>query len=135
MTSPPTIRIAEARARERLAPDDPVGQAELGADRAHLVLEQHPQRLDELEAEVLGQAADVVVGLDRVGAGRPSPPDSITSEYSVPWTRKRTSGSFSRLLLEDADELLADDLALALGLVAPGEAVEEALGRRRRGSA
>ena len=30
----------EARARERLAVHDLVGQAELGADRAHLVLEQ-----------------------------------------------------------------------------------------------
>src|SRR6188472_2927895 len=32
-----------------------------------------------------------------------------------------------RLLLEDADELLADDFALALGLVVAGELVEETL--------
>ena len=31
---------AEARARERLAPDDGLGHAELEADLAHLVLEQ-----------------------------------------------------------------------------------------------
>ena len=39
----------------------------------------------------------------------------------MPWTRKRTSPSFAGLLLEDADELLADDLALRLRV-----------GRRRR---
>ena len=79
MTSPPTIRIAEAGAREGLAPDEPLGQAELGADGADLVLEQHAQRLDQLELEVLGQAADVVVGLDRRGAVAAAA-DSITSE-------------------------------------------------------
>ena len=47
---------------------------------AHLVLEEHPQRLDELEVDVLGQAADVVVGLDLRGDARRCPPDSITSE-------------------------------------------------------
>ena len=38
----------QTRARERLAPDDLVGQAELVAEPAHLVLEQAAQRLDEL---------------------------------------------------------------------------------------
>ena len=49
---------------ERLAPHDLLGQPELLADRAHLVLEQLAQRLDELEVHVVGQAADVVVALD-----------------------------------------------------------------------
>src|SRR6476619_5186056 len=57
----------QAGTGEGLAPDHPLRQAELGADRPHLVLEQHPQRLDQLELEVVGQATDVVVGLDRVG--------------------------------------------------------------------
>ena len=39
----------------------------------------------------------------------------------MPWTRKRDVAELARLVLEDADELLADDLALLLGL-----------GRRRR---
>ena len=55
---------AEARARERLAPDDLVRQAELGAERAHLILEQRAQRFDQFELEVVGQAAHIVVGLD-----------------------------------------------------------------------
>ena len=58
---------AQPRTGERLAPHDLVGQAELGADRAHLVLEQITQRLHQLERHVLGQAADVVVALDDVG--------------------------------------------------------------------
>ena len=69
VASPPTMRIARPGPGERLAPDQALGQPELGADRAHLVLEQRAQRLDELELEVVGQAADVVVGLDRRRAG------------------------------------------------------------------
>ena len=55
-------------------------QAELLADRPDLVLEQQPQRLDEVEVQVLGQPADVVVGLD-VGraAAALAVPDSMTS--------------------------------------------------------
>ena len=45
----------------------------------------------------------------------------------MPWTRNRTSSIFSGLLLEDADELLADDLALALGLVDSRQLLEEAV--------
>ena len=57
----------QARARERLAQDHRLGQPELGADRADLVLEQVAQRLDELEAQIGRQPADVVVGLDLLG--------------------------------------------------------------------
>ena len=40
----------EARARERMAADEGFRQAELAAERAHLVLEQLAQRLDQLHA-------------------------------------------------------------------------------------
>ena len=60
----------EARARERLAQDHRLGQAQLQADLADLVLEQVAQRLDELEAQVGRQAADVVMGLDLLGGLR-----------------------------------------------------------------
>ena len=39
----------EAGARERVAADEGLGQAELAAERAHLVLEQLAQRLDQLQ--------------------------------------------------------------------------------------
>ena len=61
---------AEARARGTAGARRSPRQAELLADRAHLVLEQRPQRLDQLELQVVGQPADVVVALDVRGAGR-----------------------------------------------------------------
>ena len=56
---------AQARARERVAVDHLVRQAQRHAEFAHLVLEQVAQRLQQLQAQRLGQAADVVVALDR----------------------------------------------------------------------
>ena len=47
----------------------------------------------------------------------------------MPWTRKRGVLDLRGLLLEDADELLADDLPLRLGVVDAGEPREEAIGR------
>ena len=57
---------AEARPRERMAEHHLARQAEREAELAHLVLEQLAQRLEQLEVQRLGQAADVVVRLDRV---------------------------------------------------------------------
>ena len=54
----------QAGAGEGMPPDDVLGQAQHFADLAHFVLEQLAQRLDQLEAQFLGQAADVVVQLD-----------------------------------------------------------------------
>ena len=47
----------------------------------------------------------------------------------MPWTRKRASSKLARLLLEDADERLADAHALGLGIGHARELREEALGR------
>ena len=106
------IRIARPGPGERLAPDHPLGHAELLADAAHLVLEEQAQRLDELHLHVVGQPADVVVRLDRlgdaVGAARL---DHVRVERSL--HEPVHVAELARLVLEDADELLADDLALA----------------------
>jgi len=51
----------ETGARERVTPDDVRRQAELLAHQSDLVLEKRPQRLDQLELEVLGETPDVVV--------------------------------------------------------------------------
>ena len=48
---------AETRTREWLTPDNLIRQTEFGANGAHLILEQGAQRLDELEFDVLRQAA------------------------------------------------------------------------------
>ena len=50
---------------KRVAPDHLLRQPQLAAHLPHLVLEQLAQRLQQLERQPLGQAADVVVGLDR----------------------------------------------------------------------
>ena len=67
----------EAGTRERMAADQAVRQAELAAERAHLVLEQLAQRLDQLQVHALRQAADIVVRLD----GDAGPP--VTETLSI----------------------------------------------------
>ena len=52
---------------EGMAADEDLGQAEFAAEHPHLVLEQFAQRLDQLHVHALGQAADIVVRLDRDG--------------------------------------------------------------------
>ena len=98
------------------------GRPELGADRADLVLEQVAQRLDELEVHVLGQPADVVVALD-VGRGLRAGLDHVRVQRAL--HEEPRAGVLARDLLEDADELLADRLALGLGIGHPGELREE----------
>ena len=107
------IRIARPGPRERLPPDHPLGQAELLADAPHLVLEQQAQRLDELHAHVGGQPADVVVRLDlrRDAVLAAARLDHVGVER--PLHEEADVAQPPRLLLEDADELLADDLPLA----------------------
>ena len=117
---------AQARAGERLAPDDLVGQAELGAEPADLVLEQAAQRLDQLQRHVLGQPADVVVALDhRRRAVAAAALDDVGVQRAL--HEELGVGQTAGVLLEDAHEQLADDLALQLRLGDPGEAVEVAV--------
>ena len=105
-----------------------VGQSELLADTPHLVLEQLPQRLDELHHHVVGQAADIVVRLDPRGDARLSSGlDHIGVERSL--DEEAHVAETGRLLLEDADEVLADPPPLLLRIGDPFEAGEEAVGR------
>ncbi len=60
----------QAGAGEGMPPDPIFGQAKCQADLAHLVFEEHAQRLDQLEGHVFRQTAHVVVRLDaRRGRG------------------------------------------------------------------
>lgn len=103
----------EPRSRERLAPDHVVRQAQLRGHVADLVLEDVPQRLDQVEVHVLRQPADVVVGLDLGGVA-----GAALDDVGIKGALHQEAGAFqlARLFLEDADELLADDLALLLRL-------------------
>ncbi len=99
------MRTARPGTRERLAPHDLLGQPELLADRAHLVLEQRAQRLDELEVHVVGETADVVVGLDvRVVAAARL--DDVGIQRAL--HEEARVVEVLRGFLEHADEQLAD---------------------------
>ena len=84
----PMIRMPRPGPGNGLAPDDLGRQAELLADQADLVLEQRAQRLDQLELEVVGQAADVVVGLDVGGAGAAAGLDDVGVERALDQERR-----------------------------------------------
>ncbi len=56
----------QAGPRERLTIDTLRSQPELDPGLTHLVLEHVPKRLDQLQVHSLREAADVVMGLDRM---------------------------------------------------------------------
>ena len=112
-----------------MAPQNRLRHAKLAADLAHLVFEKLAQRLDELEFEVFGQPAHVVVAFDLArkpvfaGFGEACPFhlargraafDDIWVQRSL--HQKFSAVDFNRLFLENADELAPDDLALSLGV-------------------
>src|SRR5579863_7254412 len=99
-------------------PPDPIfGEAERKANFAHLVFKERAQRLDQLEGHVLWQTAYVVVRLDaRRGHGGivAGAFNHVGIERSL---REKVNGADQfqqpqRLLLEDANELRADDFTL-----------------------
>jgi hypothetical protein len=111
----------EAGPGEGLALGD--GQLEVAGDLADLVLVEVVERFDDVEVELLGQAADVVVALDRVArvvAGL----DPVGRDRSLDEVLGLEPFG---LLLEDADELFADDLALLLGVRDAFQCLEEAI--------
>ena len=119
----------EARPREGVAADDRLGQAELAAERAHLVLEQLAQRLDQPHPHPLRQAADVVVRLDgdARAAGDGHALDHVRVERAL---RQEVGAAELRLLLlEHLDEEAADGLALPLRVGDAGERAEEQVAR------
>ena len=68
-----------------MPPDEVFRQAQLQAQPADFVLEQVAQRLDQLEAQLRRQAADVVVQLDRRGraVGRRAAFDHVGIERAL----------------------------------------------------
>ena len=122
----------EARAGERLAADEVFRQAEFAPERAHFVLEQLAQRLDQLHVHALGQAADVVVRLDRHrrAAGERHRFDHVGIERALGEELDRAApvgGDLSCFALERLDEQPADRLALGLRLLDAVERAQKAL--------
>ena len=116
----------QARPRERLPPDDLVRQAEERAQLADLVLEELAQRLDQLEAHVRGQAAHVVVGLDR---GRRTLERHRLDDVRVerPLGQPRDVTELAGFVLEHRDELGPDRLPLDLGIRDTFQLIDESL--------
>ena len=123
----PGQRIARPGPGKRMAADEGFRQAELAAEHAHLVLEQLAQRLDQLHVHALGQAADIVVRLDRHRrpAGERHALDHVRIERAL--REEIRAADLLRLLLEHIDEQPADGLALDLRIGRAGERVEEQL--------
>ena len=108
--------------------DEGLGKAKLAAKGANLVLEEFAQRLDELHVHALGQAADVVMRLDRYGwaACERHAFDHVGIERAL--RQEFGAADFLRFVLEDVDEILADHLALCLGFRNARQRIEKALG-------
>ena len=98
----------------------------------YFVLEQRPQRLDEAELEVLGQAADVVVALDVRGTFTAAGLDDVWIERALDQELHRFTGGchdFAFRSLKGANEFAADDLSLGLWISHPSEVAQERLAR------
>ena len=114
----------QARPREGVAPEDLPRQAQLLPGGAHLVLEELPQGLDEGQLHPLGEPAHVVVALDGGrGALEGDALDHVRVEGAL--GQELDLPELPRLPLEDADEGLADALALGLGVGHPGQGAQE----------
>ena len=105
------------------------GIAQLAAERAHLVLEQLAQGLDQLQVHALRQAADVVVRLDR--HRRPARERHALDHVGIERALGQELGAAGLLglLVEHVDEERADGLALGLRVGLAGQRVEEAPAR------
>ena len=125
----PGQRMARPGPGKRMAADEGLGQAELAAERAHLVLEQFAQRLDQLHVHALRQPADIVVRLDgdRRAAGERHALDHVGIERAL--RQELGAAELFCFRLEHIDEELADRLALGLGIADALERVEEVLRR------
>ena len=112
---------AEAGAGERLPEDHVVGQTEGLADDADFILIQELDRLDQLEVQVFGQTANIVVALDGAGLENVGVDGALRKEVDA----VELLGLFGK----DVDEFLADDLALRFRVGHAGQLVEEAVDR------
>ena len=117
-----------------MAADERLRQAELAAKSAHLVLEQFAQRLDQLHVHALGQAADIVMALDRDrrAAGERHALDHVGIERALRQKLDRplaVAGDAARLRLEHVDEQFPDRLALGLRVLDARERLDERLRR------
>jgi hypothetical protein len=115
-----------------VAVDHVVRQAQGHAQFAHLVLEQVAQRLQQFQAQLLGQAAHVVVALDgdglfalgAAGLDHVRVDGALRQEFGA-LVATGAGLELGGLGLEHVDKLAADDLALGLGIAHAGQLAQE----------
>ncbi len=110
---------------EWVTPDDRVRESEHGAQCTDLVFEELAEGFDELEAELFGEPADIVVELD-VGAVAAVPVpgfDDIRVERAL--GEEVRPVDVRRGFFENLDEPVPDALAFDLRVVDAREVVEE----------
>lgn len=106
---------AETGAGEGLTVDDEIGQTQLASDFAHFEFVKVADGLHQtLEADVLGQTAHVVVGLDQLVLAVGAALDDVGEDGAL--GEELHLAQLLRLFLEHADELFTDDLALSFGV-------------------
>ena len=115
----------ESRAGERLSPYHFFRQTKLDAQRAHFVLEQRVQRLDELELHVFRQAADIVMRLDRLRGLRAAFDDISIQRALCQPLDVLAHDELLDFLIERIDEFVADDLALLFRIADAGQLAQE----------
>ena len=117
----------QAGAGEGLTVDHGVGQTQRLAYDAHLVLKEDGQRLHQQELQISGETAHVVVGLDGLLAlGLLDALQNVGIDGTL--GQELNALQLAGFLGEDVDELLADDLSLALGLGDALEQIQETVG-------
>ncbi len=108
-----------------MTPNENLWQAQLAAQRAHFILEQFAQRLDQRHVHPFGQTADIVMALDRDArpAGKAHAFDNIRIQR--PLSEKISPTDFLCFIFKDFDEGLADEFAFDLWIGQPGKPVQE----------
>src|ERR1041385_816403 len=90
-------------------------KAQFPPHRPNLILEQLAERLNQTEVHLCGEASDIVVRLDRVGGpAEGSGLDDVGVERAL--AQKADISDRARLLLEDLDKRLSDDLPFLFGV-------------------
>ena len=111
---------AQTGAGEGLTVDHAVGQTQSIADNAHFVLVQQLDRLYQLKLHILGQTANIVVGLYAVRLKYIGVNGALSKEAHAV--------ELGSLFVKDLDKFVADDLALLLGIADTFQQSEEAVG-------
>ena len=115
-----------------MAVDHFARQSQGDAKFAHLVFEQITQRFEQLQAELLGQAAHVVVAFDGDGffgfgtaAFNHIRVNGALGQETGPLVAATTCFEFGSLLFEDRHKFCANDFAFGLGVGHTGQLAQK----------